>query len=566
MPHKPKTFRLSFVGAGETLPRLVTAYGRACEGEFALVMRPTEQNALLVLITKKQRGETQKAFLWGANKSDWPRKPTNEVLPDEAIQAIKDMKSKPPKTGEITLKGQWTGTLVCDGGTPVVTLRRKIASYGWLTITSTPKGWVPAFERLQKWFSEPETDTAAAKATLSAAITTGAQLAMGLVCGACSTKDTTRRQALDTEYAAKRPIRVPKDGRDRTERLKPPRAPARKTAPKKPVRTKAVSSRAKSTPSDAWKKTMQARVVKPFELESVEAFEDFQGLQDTLHTAAHSLSGAAGRWKTLRDSGADDKALRAALKAELGTGGGNAASGYSWSSTVGRSVEISIGYYIFKGASLLALARLALDLPPTTRKTASPKVSVKRVSSQGAGTMQASTPDGLGHQAASAKAEAAALQELTVMDPHHLKRAENLLAYTERLVDNPHCQGPDKKEAQAALKRARAAVDKAREDGAVKQLQRAGAELSLSAAKVARSCGRGQLSFTARIEETATTPAKKTPTKKAPTKKRAPARKRAPAKPSRPRKAASTLSTEDKDKALLGAFQAAITAALKEAA
>lgn len=646
MSHKPKIFRLSFMGAGETLPRLVTAYGRACEGEFALVMRPTEQTAVLVLVTKKQRDQPQKAFLWGANKSDWPRRPTNEVLPTEAVKAVSEMKAKPPRAGDITLKGQWTGTLVCDGGEPVVTLRRKVASYGWLTITSTSKGWVPAFERQEKWFSTPDADTSAAKATLAEAITTGMQVAMKLVCGACSTRDTTRRQALDVQYAEQRPIRPPRDGRDTTERLKPPKVtPPKAVKPPKTPKTPTSSSKAKD-----WRSAMQAAVIKPFEVESIDAFEDFQGLLDTLKAALHSVRGAPGRWTTLRKAGADDKTLREALKAELGTGGGTTATSYgSWSSRVsGRSVEVTIGHYVFKGASLLALTRLALNLPPvqataskpaTTGKPAPAKqeglglvvgrdltvvkrhpeqrtfnvgdvwrvldvtahgaAELARLGKQGkplestrmmvepsriralldgylapAGSVRvtvarkvaeppvASTPDALGHQAASVEAEAAALQEAEEASPHNIQRAENLLAYTRRLVDNPHCQGPDKREAEAALHRAQQAVEQARADGVARHLQRAGAELALSAAKVARSCGRGQISLTARAAEAATTPPKKaTPAK--PTKK--PRTRKAPASAPAPAPA-SAASQEEKDKALMGMFQAAITAALKEAA
>ena len=47
----PKKFRLSFVNAAEDVPRLVRAYGRACQGEFALVMRPPDQSAVLALVT-----------------------------------------------------------------------------------------------------------------------------------------------------------------------------------------------------------------------------------------------------------------------------------------------------------------------------------------------------------------------------------------------------------------------------------------------------------------------------------------------------------------------------------
>ena len=34
-------FRLALVNAAEDVPRVIRAYGRACGGEFALVLRPT---------------------------------------------------------------------------------------------------------------------------------------------------------------------------------------------------------------------------------------------------------------------------------------------------------------------------------------------------------------------------------------------------------------------------------------------------------------------------------------------------------------------------------------------
>jgi hypothetical protein len=53
VPHKPKRFRLSFVGATEDQPRLFRAYGKACGGEFALVMRPSEGKGLMVFLTRE---------------------------------------------------------------------------------------------------------------------------------------------------------------------------------------------------------------------------------------------------------------------------------------------------------------------------------------------------------------------------------------------------------------------------------------------------------------------------------------------------------------------------------
>ena len=59
-----KRFRLSIVGADEDTPRLVRAYGRACQGEFGLVLRPLDQRGVLVLVTKKDGG-----FLWQSGEA-----------------------------------------------------------------------------------------------------------------------------------------------------------------------------------------------------------------------------------------------------------------------------------------------------------------------------------------------------------------------------------------------------------------------------------------------------------------------------------------------------------------
>ena len=61
--HKTKRFRLAFVNAAEDVPRLIRAYGKACFGEFALVLRPTDRRGVMVRIT------TDGAFMWG---SEWP--------------------------------------------------------------------------------------------------------------------------------------------------------------------------------------------------------------------------------------------------------------------------------------------------------------------------------------------------------------------------------------------------------------------------------------------------------------------------------------------------------------
>ena len=82
---KPKRFRLSFVGPIEDQPRLIRAYGKACEGEFALVMRPSEARCVLVLVTKKDG-----AFMWRSSGegSDAPQRPETPIAEADAVKGL----------------------------------------------------------------------------------------------------------------------------------------------------------------------------------------------------------------------------------------------------------------------------------------------------------------------------------------------------------------------------------------------------------------------------------------------------------------------------------------------
>ena len=214
----PKKFRLSFVNAAEDVPRLVRAYGRACQGEFALVLRPPDQRGVLVLARKDG------ATFWRSGEAgalgDAPGIPTNAVAAKDAVALIKTEQKATPKPGPITLKGQWSGWLHCDAGTPRVELVRKLAAYGVLTIVSSPNGWSWSVARTEKWFSKPGTDTGTAS-TLLKAIEGGLARAMGLLGEACSVRDSHRRAALDTAFAAEHPITPAKEGKDPTDRLRP---------------------------------------------------------------------------------------------------------------------------------------------------------------------------------------------------------------------------------------------------------------------------------------------------------------------------------------------------------
>ena len=109
----------------------------------------------------------------------------------------------------------------CDAGTPRVELVRKLAAYGTLRVVSDPTaGWTWTVERTEKWFSAPGADTGKAT-TLVKAIEAGLARAMGLLGEACSVRDSRRRAAYDTSYAAEHPIKPAREGKDQTERFTP---------------------------------------------------------------------------------------------------------------------------------------------------------------------------------------------------------------------------------------------------------------------------------------------------------------------------------------------------------
>ncbi len=189
MADKTKRFRLKFENATEDVPRIIRAYGKACAGEFALVLRPAEKRGLLVLTTREQ------TRVWASEGVDAPSAPTKVVSAKEGLTLVKKAQV-PGKETPVTLRGQWSGWLVCDGGVPRVELQRKLASYGWLRVTSGDGKWIWKVERLEKWFSKPGKDEGAAK-TLVEAVQAGLGRMMGLLGEVCAVKDSTRRPVVE---------------------------------------------------------------------------------------------------------------------------------------------------------------------------------------------------------------------------------------------------------------------------------------------------------------------------------------------------------------------------------
>ena len=333
-----KRFRLSFVNAAEDVPRVIRAYGRACGGEFALVLRPTESTGILVHVSK------QGAVQWTPRDGrDAPAFPEEATTSEDAVAAVKEAQKRPGRQGPITLRGQWSGYLHCDGNVPVVELRRKLATYAVLTIASRPEEgvWAWKVERLERWFGGPGQDTGEAPSLLLA-VEAGLASAMGLLGQVCGQRDSRRRGAYDTGWAEKYPVKPAKEGRDPTQRLKPRRRRARKKTASKAGKTsvgpaskdetttaKGASPKAASSKAAARSKraTSEVSTTSTRRAPTKRATEDSPSRTSTKRTSRASRKGRArpasstkptthrtsAKTKTLDDAAAD-KALLDAFK------------------------------------------------------------------------------------------------------------------------------------------------------------------------------------------------------------------------------------------------------------
>lgn len=513
---KSKRFRLSFVGPIEDQPRLIRAYGRACDGEFAMVMRPSEARAVLVLITKKdgafvwrsdagaaedglvhatatvlRDGQTKLRIDTGEHKGaafrphedlassvahgdvvevafepddqfahvvgagaggDALLRPETPISAADAVALIKSEQKKVPNAGPTTLRGRWTGYLHCEGGKPRVELKRRLATYGTLTVSShMGAGWSWSFERTEKWFSDEGDSTGEGIATLSEAIEAGVLGAMSLVREACSFRDTRRRAAHDSDYAEKHPIRTPKPMKNPTERLQ--------------MRNRGRTRRAASPP-----KPIDDGTPKP-EVATSEA--GLGRMVEVANREGEALAGLSGRrwiWAD-RIPPAD---IAAWLEEQGFSGLGEAINEYS----------AAPDYPLTEFMQNLEKDLLAAE------------------------TVHDDDPDPALY--AEARRRLVVLKQSLEATPATMERARKLIRYAGSMVKSPICKGRERKEAMTALKsavkayeEARAAILEGKSWDALKTLRLIGEKVALAAAKAGRNCSAGQTSLTALASEPA---------------------------------------------------------------
>ena len=524
-PPKPKRFRLNIVGPIEDQPRVLRSYGKACGGEAAMVLRPTEGRGVLVLVSKEG------SWKWeAAGESDSPVRPSTEITAAEAVKLIKDYQKAPPSVGPTTLRGRWSGVLICDEGQPKVELKRKLATYGTLWVTSErEQGWAWRFERSSKWFSDEGETEGQGLPTLSAAIEAGVLGAMRLVKVACSFRDTRRRAAHDPAWAERHPIKAPQPTSNPTERFegKAARTPARR----------------------------KRKAAPPSSLDTPVELPDKPATPAALHRMAAEVE-------------AEGDAL-AALR------------GVTWLWEEPQPVSDIADFFDKRDLPGMAEAirsyRAGPDQPQEDFLTELGTMLTDELADQGLPST--------GQVAKDARLELDELRATLNSTPVLMERARHLVQYATRMVQSPLCKGREQKEAVESIQRAaqayedaRTAILEGRAWDAQRTLRRIGERVALGAAKAARACALGQTSLTALAAEkrgeakptrtrrsskgAATKPSRRSTQRAAPSSARGNGDDASCGVCATEPSAEPPAADAAKDKALLDAFSAAIAAAL----
>jgi hypothetical protein len=130
-------------------------------------MRPTVERRVLVLVRKEDGALFWRAPSPPVETSDAPGVPSSPITASDAVALVKTEQKAVPRPGPITLRGQWCGTLTCDGGAPRVELVRKHAACraedasryaNPLTATPTADSTMPAMGNNQFWSQDRSTE------------------------------------------------------------------------------------------------------------------------------------------------------------------------------------------------------------------------------------------------------------------------------------------------------------------------------------------------------------------------------------------------------------------------
>jgi hypothetical protein len=120
-PMKP--VKLAIDNAADVVPRVISAQGKACGGEFGLVLLPRQAAGMLV------HQKDGMAAVWrNDGVGDAPSAPSGQTPAKPEVDALMKLFRSATRGGkdDRALKGTWKGTISCDDGAPDVRLERAV--------------------------------------------------------------------------------------------------------------------------------------------------------------------------------------------------------------------------------------------------------------------------------------------------------------------------------------------------------------------------------------------------------------------------------------------------------
>ena len=512
MATKPRRTSLRIDDPAEDVPRLITGGGKACGGEWGLVLRPTEGRGVLVLA-----GAANVAMWQGSETDDTVAMPKTATVLKTALAELRGLrKGVPRKPGPISLRGRWKGSIVCAEDGPRVTFERKVAAYAKLTITAAPEhsGWAWTLERLERWYAQPGAVEGSAP-TLKGAIE-GAALALeGVIGESCTVRDTRRRGAYERDYAGKAgavtPVGPGRRGRDVTDwtpsqlwthYLHDDDAPEANEIGR-PTKTQLRQLERAGLTHDPEAGSFLGRMAASWGThpEGALVFRVAEGQGFYVGPVSRSRRRRKAPVPPPMDAPVslpDPPATPGALDRMVSE---VTAEADALASVRGRR-------WVWEDSDTAAEVEQWLvenGLGPEADQVA----DFRRSPSDGTAFL-AALRQGLASEAPALRRKA--LEQVDRLEawwteaPQLMARARKLLRYAARLTESELCQGKEQREAARAIERAVRAYDDVREaisegksvDGLL-ELRRIGERVALAAAKAARSCARGQQSLTAMV-------------------------------------------------------------------
>ena len=154
----------------DVVPRVISAQGKACGGEFGLVLLPRQGLGMLNHVAEGV------ARIWRpADGADAPMAPSGSFAAKPAVDELMKLFREGGRRGvglevvDRSLKGTWRGTISCGDGQPELVLERAVAPYANVELRNHGGQWRWTLRRTQTWFSPP-TEHIGAQPTLARAV------------------------------------------------------------------------------------------------------------------------------------------------------------------------------------------------------------------------------------------------------------------------------------------------------------------------------------------------------------------------------------------------------------